>query len=593
MSSSDILIVPCCEPGKGGGHLSRCVNLVQDLRICGRTTWLYAGQHGLTQQTENLLHKMNFNFEWVLTGSLPESLKIQFIVLDRFQTPLDELLQWKKIAPVIGIDEGGKYRDCFDFLVDMLIPVGIGKPLANIADPSLLLKKNFTTNSNLRFAHEQARTIEQQRTERLLKILISFGHEDSAGLGLRTALLLSKISKKHSLDITLLKGVMSANNEQITIDNVKILDSIPNLAEHLGEYDIVITHYGLTAYEALFAGTAVLLDHPTPYHKKLAKAAGFLDIKNLKSIINSNKNKSSKIKKRFQIKSSCGSWLINEYSPQINRQCPVCAENAPNKSLIRFPDRTYRRCAKCGIIYMDRTNPPPFEYEKEYFFEQYKKQYGKTYLEDFENIKNAAKRRIKIIKSLSSQPALLDIGCAYGPFLAAALEEGFTPAGLDPAEDAVRYVQEKLGITAIHGFFPNSKLSAASFNAITLWFVIEHFTDCVSVLSEIKKLLKKDGILAFSTPSFSGISGRANLRRFLSASPADHFTVWSPRMAKKALLPAGFEVKKIVITGHHPERFPLFGKFAKNRKSPLYWILLAISRIFGLGDTVEIYAGVV
>jgi 2-polyprenyl-3-methyl-5-hydroxy-6-metoxy-1,4-benzoquinol methylase len=285
---------------------------------------------------------------------------------------------------------------------------------------------------------------------------------------------------------------------------------------------------------------------------------------------------------------------------------------------------------------MDRTSQPPIEYTNEYFFDQYKKQYGKTYLEDFDNIKNTARCRLKILKNLlytlfpanrmsdtppknkPTTPSLLDIGCAYGPFLAAAHEEGFTPAGIDPAEDAVRYVQQELGIPAIHGFFPEMetgsrksettyKLSAISthmdnkhthtcslppapYDAVTLWFVIEHFTDCVNVLTAIKDIIKPGGIFAFSTPSFSGISGQTNLPKFLSASPADHYTVWSPGMCRKALRLAGFKVKKIVIAGHHPERFPLLGKFAKSRKSPVYWLLFAISKLFRLGDTFEVYA---
>jgi hypothetical protein len=103
-------------------------------------------------------------------------------------------------------------------------------------------------------------------------------------------------------------------------------------------------------------------------------------------------------------------------------------------------------------------------------------------------------------------------------------------------------------------------------------------------------MLIPGGILAFSTPSYSGISGRANLGRFLSASPADHRTIWSPAMCKRALNLSGFKVKKITITGLHPERFPFFGKFANNKKSFLYWLLLVISKIFGLGDTFEVYA---
>ncbi|MCL1931675.1 MAG: hypothetical protein FWF55_07655, partial [Treponema sp.] len=98
------------------------------------------------------------------------------------------------------------------------------------------------------------------------------------------------------------------------------------------------------------------------------------------------------------------------------------------------------------------------------------------------------------------------------------------------------------------------------------------------------------GVLAFATPSFTGISGRASLKKFLERSPADHWTIWSPAVAKKVLKTAGFTVKKVVNSGHHPERFPLLGKYARSGKSPLYGLLLAISKIFSLGDTFEVYA---
>jgi hypothetical protein len=48
-------------------------------------------------------------------------------------------------------------------------------------------------------------------------------------------------------------------------------------------------------------------------------------------------------------------------------------------------------------------------------------------------------------------------------------------------------------------------------------------------------------------------------------------------------------VKKIVVSGHHPERFPVFGILAKSKISPFYWLLLAVSKLFGLGDTFEVY----
>ncbi|MDR0301609.1 MAG: methyltransferase domain-containing protein [Treponema sp.] len=587
-----VLIVPCCEKGKGGGHLTRCIKLTKELRGMGREAYLFipAGNN-----TDSFLKSLQFDKSLVLSEDSALEKKWELIILDRFQTPHNDLVSWKKLSSVIGIDEGGLSRDSFDFLIDILVPEKIGKPRANITSPLLLdLPK-------------KRKSAEDTKNKEIRKILISFGQEDAAGLAFRAV---NKLAKKYfnGMEVTLLKGGLNNSTSQLP-DFVKVLDFIPNLADHLYEYDLVITHYGITAYEALYAGTKVLLDHPTSYHKKLAKAAGFTDIKKINSTINSAANRPTQARKTLWEENSCSSWLknnnitslaalVNSFSAQANRHCPVCGKDTDNRRIARFPERTYRRCPVCGIIYMDRTCPPPIEYEREYFFEAYKKQYGKTYLEDFSNLTAMAKRRLAIIKSLlaknkSDKMSLLDIGCAYGPFLAAAKEEGFSPVGIDPAQDAVRYVQETLGIPAVQGFFPNCQLPSPNsqpYDIITLWYVIEHFHNCAAVLAEIKKLLKPGGILAFSTPSFSGISGRKSLRKFLEESPGDHFTIWSPKTCKKALHLAGFKVKKIVISGCHPERFPVFGKFAKSKKSPLYWIFLTVGKIFRLGDTFEVYA---
>jgi 2-polyprenyl-3-methyl-5-hydroxy-6-metoxy-1,4-benzoquinol methylase len=249
---------------------------------------------------------------------------------------------------------------------------------------------------------------------------------------------------------------------------------------------------------------------------------------------------------------------------------------------------------------MLRLKAPSIEYTEEYFFDSYKKQYGKTYLEDFPNLKQTGKSRLRQIRQLlhagreSGNLRLLDVGCAYGPFLAAAAEGGFSPMGMDPAEDAVRYVRERLRIPAIWGSFPDSSRRELQgdgvFDAVTLWYVIEHFEDAGLVLREIHRLLKPGGVLAFSTPSISGISGRKSLQSFLEKSPEDHRTIWDHRRLSKILDRYDFAVKKIVVTGHHPERFPLIGKGLEDKRGPAYQITTGMSRFFGLGDTFEAYA---
>jgi 2-polyprenyl-3-methyl-5-hydroxy-6-metoxy-1,4-benzoquinol methylase len=232
------------------------------------------------------------------------------------------------------------------------------------------------------------------------------------------------------------------------------------------------------------------------------------------------------------------------------------------------------------------------DYGTDYFFDSYKKQYGKTYLEDFPNLVAAGRKRLAALGRVlrGETGRLLDIGCAYGPFLSAAREQGFEPLGIDPAPDAIRYVREELGMEARVGFFPDPSLPTppGSFKAVTLWYVIEHFEELSPVLGAINRLLEPRGALAFSTPSFSGISGRKSLRAFLENSPQDHYTLWSPALCRRLLARYGFRVKKIRISGHHPERFPLGNRLG--RGGLLRGLFLAISRVFRLGDTFECYA---
>ncbi|MDR1128708.1 MAG: class I SAM-dependent methyltransferase [Treponema sp.] len=256
---------------------------------------------------------------------------------------------------------------------------------------------------------------------------------------------------------------------------------------------------------------------------------------------------------------------------------------------------------------MERAAPPSIEYGAAYFSDSYRRQYGKTYLEDFPGLKKAGKARLRRIRGILAKSAprvppelgprpgrLLDIGCAFGPFLAAAAEDGFEPEGIDPAAEAVAYVRDKLRIPAVQGFFPDRIPGESGreqgFAAITLWYVIEHFPDPRKALAGIHRLLRPGGVLAWSAPSFSGISARKSPLEFLRASPGDHWTVWDPRRVSRILGGFGFEVRKTVITGHHPERFPVIGGLFKGRRGLAYRFCSGISRVLGWGDTFEVYA---
>ena len=136
---------------------------------------------------------------------------------------------------------------------------------------------------------------------------------------------------------------------------------------------------------------------------------------------------------------------------------------------------------------------------------------------------------------------------------------------------------------------PEKEFGISQFDSISMWYVIEHFKNLDSVLSKISSMIKDGGIFAFATPSGEGISAKSDPDHFYNISPTDHFSIWEPTKAQKILKKYGFEVIKIVSTGHHPERFPGCQKEGIQKGSVKWNMIDKYSRLMGLGDTVEIY----
>ena len=648
---NNILVIASFEKSRGTGHLVRSSRLVTELRARGFNARLCIVGNRSEKDAAKILSGFDFQYRIPLSeirGTGRDSGRNSawdLIVTDRCQTLPEEAQVYHEIAPVLGIDEDGKSREHFDFLLDILhcaeTPGNERRPDL-VTGLSVFPSQSFPPRS---FPPPQPPPPQSpspdkpDKSAKRLRVLISFGGEDLAGLGQKTCL-----------------ALMGRSDMSLTV--VTPSNPVPGLSARLTDFDLVITHYGLTAYEALAAGVPVLLEHPGRLHRTLAEKAGFWPRDGIRKLARLPDGEAArwvaqtlkpralalaaKLKPAGETTSRTLADYIASLSPQVYRQCPVCGA-ARGRIVARFPRRTYRSCSECGIVYMDRLDEPPVEYAEQYFFDFYKAQYGKTYIEDFANLKAAATARIGHIQQLleedaagtgvrsalaqsalardavTGSPALpgsgdghqhtarlskldllqplrkiLDIGCAYGPFLQAAQEAGFfMTIGLDPAESAGQYLKGQLGIFALKGFFPDdcrigpsnvSFWEAEYFDVITMWYVIEHIPDTQKALKTIAALLKKGGIFAFSTPSYSGVSGRKNLRAFLESSPPDHRTIWAPRHVKRLLDCAGFDVKKIVVSGHHPERFPRWLRFLGKSA------LLRISKTFGLGDTFEVYA---
>ncbi len=580
-----VVLVPSVIKGHGTGHLRRCLTAAKE---CG--AFVYIPEDKTLAEADSVIK------EYVEAGlkenqlinTIPDETFLPAIITDTFELTENQLKELSKNRSLIAIDEGSKYTDYCDYLLD-IIPSYKCDRLANKTDSGFI-----TMPQNVR---PQTKVDQEKKIE---KILICLGGEDPANLTIPAAKAFMK--KFPDAKITaIISNEGSPYIDEAGGPNIEFVKPIAGLREKLFEYDIVATHYGLTAFEAVYAGCGVILLPTTNLHKKLAEKYNFAFVgdKEISDSAIQNALDSEKLYAANLVngdKKSLGEFL-KQLSAGKKMCCPVCGSfpSKPDEVISRNETRTYRRCSKCGIVYMAFTTIEDKKYQKEYFFEDYKKQYGKTYEEDFESIKAQGLRRVSVIKSLAGigGETLLDIGCAYGPFLSAASDNGINPFGTDIAEDAVTYVQNKLKLPAVCSAFPEidtaEEFGIAQFDIVTMWYVIEHFKDLGSVLRKVSSLVKKGGVFAFSTPSGEGISAVSDKDHFYQISPTDHYTVWEPSKADAILRQFGFKVERIVSTGHHPERFPYIKKTGAKPGSLRWNLIDAKSHAKRLGDTVEIY----
>ena len=513
---------------------------------------------------------------------MPDNTYTPVIVTDKFKLTEKEAIEFSKCKKLICLDEGSAYSDYADYLLD-IIPSYDCDRIPNSFDTSYI---------------EKPLNVRKERTRNIEKVLVCIGGEDPSALTLPLAQALTKV-----LPGAKITAVVSNTEKYRSLSNIDFVGPIENLREKIFEYDLVVSHYGLTAFEAAFAGCGVIMAATTKLHERLAQKYDFAFIPHGK--IDAQKMQEAlespflypEIKMSLNQKSLGSAIQKLAFGKKMN--CPICGctELAkPDAIISRNEGRTYRRCHNCGIVYMSFSAEEEKQYKKSYFFEDYKKQYGKTYEEDFDSIKKQCLRRIKIMQALldnSGGKNYLDIGCAYGPSLSAAAQEGLNPFGTDISEDAIHYVKSKLHFPASCSAFPNmdseKEFGISQFDTVSMWYVIEHFQNLDDVLKKVSAITKSGGIFAFSTPSGEGISAKSDKNHFYNISPTDHFSIWEPSRAAKILKKYGFEVIKIVSTGHHPERFPVCQKENIQKGSVKWNMIDKYSRLMQLGDTVEIY----
>ena len=123
---------------------------------------------------------------------------------------------------------------------------------------------------------------------------------------------------------------------------------------------------------------------------------------------------------------------------------------------------------------------------------------------------------------------VLDLGCAGGFMAEAIAKRGATVTGIDPAHKAVESARihaekEKLSIKYDVGVGESLPYAAQTFDIVVCVDVLEHVLDLDKVISEIARVLRPGGYLAYDTIN------RTSLARFAAVTLAEDFLGILPR----------------------------------------------------------------
>ena len=154
------------------------------------------------------------------------------------------------------------------------------------------------------------------------------------------------------------------------------------------------------------------------------------------------------------------------------------------------------------------------------------------------------RRKVALVNKLATKGKLFDYGCGTGHFLAAAKADGWQVAGWEPnaraREEASRRVGQPVGIESLVQY------QEASFDAITLWHVLEHVHELNDTLQQLIRLLKSGGTMLIAVPNVDSLDAQHYRQDWAAYDVPRHLYHFSPKTMRQLLKKHKMQVSEVL-----------------------------------------------
>jgi SAM-dependent methyltransferase len=214
---------------------------------------------------------------------------------------------------------------------------------------------------------------------------------------------------------------------------------------------------------------------------------------------------------------------------------------------------TVERCDSCGLIFLN-PQPDADELSKHYPQDQYYPHrfsgfkswlYAVLYTQQFLVSRKLLSPLKWIMRSVKITPGgnYLDVGCGSGAFMRIIESAGMNAFGVEPVKIGRNHGTQK-GLNIFHGFLEEAKYPDGFFGLITLNHVLEHISNPMTTLNELKRILKPKGTLIIGVPQSESLAYRLFKKNWIQLDVPRHLYTFSCSTLKRYAEVTGFKIDK-------------------------------------------------
>lgn len=145
---------------------------------------------------------------------------------------------------------------------------------------------------------------------------------------------------------------------------------------------------------------------------------------------------------------------------------------------------------------------------------------------------------------------LLDVGCGAGTFLERMRSFGWTVTGIEYAAAVARQVEQRTGIRVHVGTLPHPALDDGSFDAVTMWHVLEHVPRPRQLIESAAQLLRPGGLLVIEVPNIDSATFAEFGEHWFALELPRHLQHFSPQTLRATVPAELFQIVEIQQAGN-------------------------------------------